>query len=364
MKKIKICIISEEAYPYFKGKGSGGSELQMTLLAKNLLVKGYEIYFITFSKEGNFFENMKGINVYNPYFNKKKGWTHFLPNNLYKFLSVLKKIEADIYIQRAGPLTTFLIKIFRKKYVYSVSDNNSVTSNLKIKKISDLKYIFHILSIKFASCVFCQTEYQRKALMNYTSLKSKVIRNIFIPNRKYKLEKKRTILWVGRIIPIKSPEIYIELAKSLPNYNFKMIGGKSFGDEQYYKQIHDSTKTISNLEFLGPIPHDKIYEFYAEAGLFINTSSSEGFPNTFLEAWANKTPIISLNFDPDEVISKNELGFYCSNFEELKVNTNKLMNNDDLRERMSINSLKYVEINHGAEKIIKDYEKAFKILIS
>ena len=100
-----------------------------------------------------------------------------------------------------------------------------------------------------------------------------------------------------------------------------------------FEEIKKKAEKIGNLEFISNIPSKKIYKYYSEASILINTSSSEGFPNTFLESWANYTPIVSLNFDPDNIISKYTLGLHSKNFDELKENTQKLIGNTYLRKK-------------------------------
>ena len=75
MKKRNICIISEEAYPYFKGGDGGGAELQMALLATNLVKKGHNVFFITFGNVDSQYEKIDGVNLINSYYNKKKGYS-------------------------------------------------------------------------------------------------------------------------------------------------------------------------------------------------------------------------------------------------------------------------------------------------
>lgn len=364
METFKICIISEEAYPYFKGGEGGGAELQMVLLAKNLVKRGHVVSFVTFGKTDVENEKIYGINVYNPYYNQKKGYTHFLPNKLLKYMTLLQKINADIYIQRSGPLTTPIISLFRKKFIFSVSNEATVSSHLKIGCFNDLKNIFRIFNIKVSDCIFCQTQKQKELLKTNSNEDCKVIRNIHIPSNYYSKNKSNDILWVGRLIKSKNAEEYLELAKRLPNHNFKMIGGLSYGDEDYYEEIKMRTEDLGNLEFLGHIPRDKIDRYYAESCLFINTSSREGFPNTFLESWANKTPVLSINFDPDNIITKYKLGLNSRNMDNLVENTCKLMKNKKLREEMGVNGFNYVNMEHNAEKIISRYEIAFKSLIN
>ena len=83
----------------------------------------------------------------------------------------------------------------------------------------------------------------------------------------------------------------------------------------------------------------------------------EGFPNTFLEAWINRIPVISLNIDPDELICNEKLGFHSKSFEQLIINLNTLLQDDTLRNEMGMNAKRYVEQNHDVKKIADKFEK-------
>jgi glycosyltransferase involved in cell wall biosynthesis len=57
----------------------------------------------------------------------------------------------------------------------------------------------------------------------------------------------------------------------------------------------------------------------ARANALLNVSPREGFPNTFLEAWAVGTPVVSLSVDPGDVIRNFDLGVACEgDWETLK----------------------------------------------
>ena len=48
--------------------------------------------------------------------------------NLYKYFCLLYKIDADVYIQRAGPITTSIIGLTKKRFIFSVSNEATVSS--------------------------------------------------------------------------------------------------------------------------------------------------------------------------------------------------------------------------------------------
>ena len=61
---MKICIISEYAYSLGTTKSGtpGGAELQMTLLAKELVKRSYDVSFIVFVNKENIVKVIDGIN--------------------------------------------------------------------------------------------------------------------------------------------------------------------------------------------------------------------------------------------------------------------------------------------------------------
>jgi len=370
-QKIKICILSELAYSLLAGKGiRGGAELQMTILAKELVKRSYDVSFVTFDKSLNSYEIIEGIKVYNPFDSKDSGYTYLNPKNLYKLLKILKKINADIYIQRGTtPLTgiiSFFTKLNKKVFLYSVSSDNIINIDLSLKSLKDLKKIFFRFGVKNCNLVLCQTKYQRDILKQVLHKDGKIIKN-FYPfttiEQKQKDSSVVKILWVGLIRKEKRPDLFLKLAKLFPEHSFWMIGGSSSHNPEYYDEIKESAKMINNLIFIGYVPHDQIHQYYEKSHLLVNTSANEGFPNTFLEAWGNANPVVSLNFDPDEIICKYELGFHSKTFDDLVKDTYQLLINENLRNSMGINAKNYVLREHNVNNIIDEYVRLINNII-
>ena len=224
-RNIKICILSELAYSLLTGQGiGGGAELQMFILAKELVKKSYDVSFITFEKTSNQYEEIDGIKVYNPFNNQNSGYTYLNPKNIYKLLKILNKINADLYIQRATtPLTGFIgffTKLNNKKFLFSVSSDNDVSNNLIIKSVKDLKNLFFRFGVKYCSMVICQTNHQ-KNLLKQTLDKDMIVIKNFYPYPKIIQKKKDSskikILWVGGMRKEKRPDLFLSIAKFFPD---------------------------------------------------------------------------------------------------------------------------------------------------
>lgn len=367
-KNLKICVLSEQAYPHIAGKDDeyGGAELQMSLLAKGLANKSYDVTFVTFVKSCRSPEIFNGIKVYNPFNNRGSGYTYLRPQNMYKLFKILNKINADICIQRATtPLTgaiAFFAKLRNKVFLYSSSSDNDVSNALIIKSIKDIKKLSYRFGVKYCKYVLCQTNRQKKLLKQTLGKDGKIFKNLYIPPKREYTSKdtsKLKVIWVGRIHIDKKAELFLKLAENLPEFKFWMIGGPC-RDIDYYNKIKKESQRVSNLEFIGFVPHNKINRYYVESSLLINTSSNEGFPNTFLEAWGNYVPVVSLGFDPDEIICNHKLGFHSKTFNQLVENTKMLLTNQALYKEMARNGRRYVEKEHKIDHIINKYIELFK----
>ena len=371
-QNIKICILSELAYSLLTGQGMrGGAELQMTILAKELVRRSYDVSFVAFEKSGSSSEVIDGIKVYNPFNNQNSGYTYLYPQNMFKLFKILKKIDADIYIQRATtPLTGFIgffTKLNNKVFLYSASSDNDVSINLSLGSLKDLRNLFFRYGVKHCNMVICQTNHQKNLLKQTLGKEGKVIKN-FYPCSKIAQKQKDSsivkVLWVGRMRKEKRPDLYLSLAKCFPDFRFLMIGSPSSVHPEYYYEVKESAEKIKNLDFIGFVPYNKMEKYYAESTLLVNTSPNEGFPNTFLEAWGNFLPVVSLDFDPDEIICKNNLGYHSTTFEQMVQDIKTLVENDQLRAEIGANARRYIEDEHNVNKLVKEYEQVFEFLVN
>lgn len=78
-------------------------------------------------------------------------------------------------------------------------------------------------------------------------------------------KKKIKIGYVGHLYPGRGIDIIINLAKSLNNYEYHLIGGTEH-DLKYWKE---KAKKIKNIFFYGYIPNGKLYKYYAEMDILV-----------------------------------------------------------------------------------------------
>jgi glycosyltransferase involved in cell wall biosynthesis len=364
----KICFLSLSAYPIIAKTNigiAGGAELQQVLIAKELLSLGYKIYFVTYDHGQDTVVNINGIEIIKTYKIENENKTSSL-SKLRSVSKALRKADADIYLHSAGSpgvLPFFCFKS-RKKFVFRVPSDKVVQNNEKelFNRFTDA------LDIKRATALIAQTGLQKNRLIKNFGVKTSkitIIKNA-LPPVLSSIEKPDppVILWVASIASVKCPELFIELAKELPNARFQMIGGKRIEESRLYDRISESASKVPNLEFKGFIPIHLIDEYYEKASIFVNTSKIEGFPNSFLQAWAHNLPVVSLNVDPDNLIKDNQVGFCCSNsFKRLVSDTANLVNDKKQRQNLGFRAKNLVETAHGIQVMAQQYDSLFRTLL-
>jgi glycosyltransferase involved in cell wall biosynthesis len=118
------------------------------------------------------------------------------------------------------------------------------------------------------------------------------------------------VLWVASIKGEKRPELFLDLARRFAGEPIRFVMAGSVLDSRYADDIRLTTQVNERFDYLGPIPYEQTAALFARASLFVNTSRPgiEGFPNSFLQAWAAGTPVLSIDCDPGGVIARHGLG--------------------------------------------------------
>jgi len=363
-KKFKICFISRQAYPYLSNENhnsAGGAELQESLLAKEFTKNGHEISFIV----GDYGQDncivFDKIKIY-------KGFSSYKKNIFYKlsepilFLNLLSKINADVYYRRTPHNISFLIGLFcrlkNKKFIFAAGSDSHFQKE-ELDKMGLLFRFFYRTSLILADIFIVQNSFQKEKARELFGIDAVIIKNIIeLPNEISKKNNNPIVAFVGSILEYKQPEIFIELAREIRDTNHYIIG--PCNNKNYYDSLKEKAQDISNLKFCDYLPREKILELYKKDIVLVNTSRFEGFPNTFLEAWAYGNPVVSLNVDPDDVICRYKLGFHSKEKYKLIEDLNNIIKNKKLREELGKNGREYVQQNHSIRKIMGKYENCFQ----
>lgn len=360
-KPIRICFIAPKAYPLFNPdvKGVfGGAEVDLYSLATELAKdENFAVSFITADYGQKRIETIECVRIIKS--------IDFRKNPLIGAIRVwqaLRKTNAQIYFHEAASPGTFLIALFcklhKRIFIYRTASQRECDGTYS--RLHFLAGKAFRWSLRKAAQVIVQNQADKEALKRTANIDSTVIPNAHhLPVLTE--SKKDIILWVGRSSPFKRPELFIDLAEELPNERFVMICQRATGDSNYEQLVAKAGK-IDNLDFIERVPFGEVDSYFERAKLFINTSHSEGYPNTFIQACKCATPMLSLRVNPDNFLNNFGCGICADdNWEEFLSKLEVLLKPTE-RKRYGENGRKYAEQNHNIERIIEEYKKIFSSL--
>jgi glycosyltransferase involved in cell wall biosynthesis len=366
---INICLVAPYIYSLFNKKCSvpfGGAEVQLYLLSKEFSRnKKINVNIITgnYNLKNIIIEYSNGIKIFSSLSLEIKRFA--LLKYYIKLFFTLIKVAPDIVIQRGGGIETaicaFYCRNFSKKFIFSIATDDDVRKNRKIGIINR----FYQYALNRMDFIVAQKQKQIKLLKRW---KQRKIPNITVIKTGYEIQeinniKKKDILWVGRAVRWKQAEIFITLAKDFPDQSFIMICKTSF-DTNYWEELRIEAEQNKNLIFIPFVPFKEIDNYFYNAKVFINTSlPQEGFPNTYIQALKNVTPVIALNVDPDNFLYENRCGFNCKgDLNKIRIYLNKLLKNKEFYNFYSKNGYEYVKKNHNINHVNKEWIKLFENL--
>jgi len=124
------------------------------------------------------------------------------------------------------------------------------------------------------------------------------------------------------------------------------------------ERVVKDLERLPNVDFMGQVPPEKAHEIIANAAVLLSTSDGEGFPNTFLQAWASGTPVVSLKIDPNHVIERYRLGAVSGSVESIVAEIRALIGAPARREEIAGRALRYVETAHSDAVVVAAFESA------
>jgi len=118
---------------------------------------------------------------------------------------------------------------------------------------------------------------------------------------------RRPVLWVGRAESIhKRPMFAVEIAKRCPDIPFVLVMNPRDAEED----ARVRAAAPANVTIREQVPPPQMPALMTSSLALLNTSSLEGFPNTFLQAGAARVPVVSLVVG-DAYLAASDGGVCC-----------------------------------------------------
>jgi len=338
----------------------GGAEYRMGLIAQGLARFGHEVCYVCTSPctAEWYADAVHVIPIPIRTFSRKLGRNDFL---YYSDVSrVLDRIRPDVIYQSVASALTGIAALYARKngcrMVWHVASERDVRPQRSGSVHSALfDYIdrrWTEYGIRSCDAIIGQARYQDRLLERYYGRHCDLIVGTPQPIAAESIIKTEpvTVVWVANLKPMKQPEVFLRLVRTLGTHRdvrFLMIGRPARG--AYQRRLDRSIAGLKNFSYLAERPIGEVNQILAAAHVLVNTSQYEGFPNTFIQAWSRRVPVVSLNVDPDDVLKVHGLGFHSVSFEGLVRDVKRLVEDSALREAIGRRAVTYAKRHHSMD---------------
>lgn len=374
-QRLKVCFVAPFAWSILSGQGPkeivGGAELQLVTLARAMADRNHDVSMIVLDfgqKDGIIVDGVKVYKTHTP----RGGLpiARFLYPRLTSFWSALRRSEADCFIQSGSGAMTGIVSLFSRVmgriFVYRGASDADFNPKLPLVKYARDRWLFK-KGVHNANLIFVQSARQSNALRDWLNLPSVLLPNT-LPNKLPKMARsqaqhlsatkvpdrsQKSVIWVGRLVALKRVELFVQIARELPDIQFHLVGGSQSQLQQALLNAGDEGFLPSNLAVMGSVPYNAVDPYFDQAALLVNTSDIEGFPNTFIQAWSRSIPSVSF-FDPQAKFQGKSVGFVVNTYSQMKSCIQMLMQDESALSQAGAHCLAHFNENHNLDRVVND----------
>ncbi len=363
----RLCFLSLNCRPILTSEDegfAGGAEVEQSHLGLELAARGMDISFVTYGRASDGIARVGDVKVIGTYDRADVSSLNRV-RKLSRLWKALERADAEAYFYESGAagVLSLFCRITRLPFLFRIPSDAVVVGTPLEKRRRLGRSVADMADLVSADALIVQTQFQKDLLKERFGFESILIRNgLPIPTEGLAKGDRPLVVWVGSLSELKNPRAFVRLAEALPDIRFELVGGKT-RDLAAYGAVEEALARLPNFTYRGFVPFHKINRVFESAHVLVNTSRIEGFPNTFLQAWSMRVPVVSLVADPDGVIGKFGLGFHSGSFEQMVADVSELARNASLRDEMGQRARKYVESHHNILEIANQYIEVFKRLI-
>lgn len=209
---------------------------------------------------------------------------------------------------------------------------------------------------------------------------NEMLRDTFYNNEDVKpdLKKNKPVLFTSQAsYPIKGFHVILEALKIIkdryPQVELKVAGVDIINKEKkdstayslYLKRLIKEYDLEKNIVYTGVLNAEEMKEVYKNSYAYISASSIENSPNSVCEAQILGVPVVASDVGGVSSLIENEKTGLLYPFDEayiLAYDILRIIEDEELRKRISNNSKEEALKRHDRKKIVNDWLEAYKII--
>ncbi|NVD73926.1 glycosyltransferase [Duganella sp. BJB488] len=351
-----VCFVAPAIYPVLSGSTSietvGGAEVQQTILARALRQAGYRVTVVTMDYGQPADTEIDGIRVLRAHTpHGGLPGLRFVHPRITRLWQAMALADADVYYQRASGMLTGLVAQFcaarGRRFVYAAASDADFYPQLPLIRYARDKWCYR-RGLRMADAVVVQNPAQQRDCLARYGRQATIVPSCHAAPAGAHADPDGYVLWAGTVKPLKRPELLLALARRLPQLRFRLVGG---GADAALRQ---AAAALPNLELAGFVPYAQIDAQFDGARVLVNTSEFEGFPNTFLQAWARGVPSVSF-FDNGSRHEGRAVSCVVADLDAMAAQLQQLMGAPPAWQAASARVRAYFDAHHTPQAALRAY---------
>ena len=364
----RICFLGLDNLPVlsrdYNQHGIGGEPVQQTLIARALARRGFTVSMVVADlgqPDPLVVDGVTALRAYRPAAGVPV--LRFIHPRWTGVMSALERADADVYYTSCASIGVAQIalvarRLGRRSVFRTASDSDCDPRKLLLRLWRD-KRIYE-WGLRRVDAVLTQSTFQQRLCAENYAISSRVAGMLVEtgnPDTPF-AARAHHALWVSNLRQLKRPDLFLDLARALPAIQCHMVGGPQPDSAQLFADTAAAAASLPNLHFAGQVPYHDVTAIYENARVLVNTSDMEGFPNTYLQAWAHGVPVVAY-FDPDGVIAREGLGIAAADPTQMRDAVRRLSQDEGAWHEASARCRRYMQAHFSEDRVLAPYFAAF-----
>lgn len=329
---------------------SGGAELQVALLAKELAGRGIDVVLAAGDTGQPDRAVHEGVRIRNA----GKFQTGGLVDTLLaipRVAAILRQERPDWVFLLGWTTWLFILHLMKPFFGFKLGFICGLDTEVNggFRRENPVRGLLFEYAMRRCDVRFAMTGDQRR-LFQENGMTCGFYRNLILPRAQARAGRKSIdLLWVSRCQPIKRPHLFLDLVERMPGARCRMVCPRE--DIGLWESVNARAAGLPNLEFIERVPYHEIQSVYDDAQIFVNTSEWEGWPNSFIQSGLGSTALLSLQVNADRLFETYGLGRFCGgDFGRLERAAGEMLGSPEELDKMQRESARFVAELHDNRK--------------
>ncbi|MBW4641970.1 MAG: glycosyltransferase family 4 protein [Goleter apudmare HA4340-LM2] len=176
------------------------------------------------------------------------------------------------------------------------------------------------------------------------------------------LQQGRYIVFLGRLVPEKRPDLLVEAFSALKPAGWKLVLAGGVSDtKSFTSNLLEKVANNRDIVFAGELRGTRLWEIVRGAGLFVLPSELEGLPLAMLEAMQEGIPVLASDIPPHQQLINGGRGmlFASGNLDSCIKSLDWAIHHPRELGVMAHNAQKYVQVNYNWDRITAENLKLY-----